>query len=71
MPRYTQKIPALSTRPDTAAMGSATAHRGVRSMRVAIFTSPPPRSTPTMLVHSRERSGIIQNMMVSIMVQMS
>ena len=40
-------------------------------MRVAIFTSPPPRSTPTMLVHSKDRRGIMVNTTVSIMVQMS
>ena len=40
-------------------------------MTVAIFTSPPPRSTPTMLVVSKERRGRRRNTMVSIMVQMS
>jgi len=61
-------MPHWNTRPNRAARGRETNHRGVVSMMVAARTSPPPRRTPTVLTESKARRARKTPMKVSIMV---
>ena len=57
MSRHTRGSGASRTRAVSAAIGTATHHRGVRSMMVDIRTSPPERRTPVMLEMSKDLRG--------------
>ena len=58
MAMHTSQVGAFSTRPARAIRGMDASQRGPLSMKAAIFTSPPARSTPVMLVTSKARMGM-------------
>ena len=60
MHRHTMVTGASSTRAARAVRGTATTHRGARSMTEAMRASPPARRSPVMLVMSKAFMGIMQ-----------
>ena len=67
---YTHTISHRSTSAKMAASGMATSHMADTSMMAAARLSPPPRRTPTVLVESKERSGMRAPVKVRIRVAM-